>query len=190
MKTECKTKRIEFQALGRREVIGKFNGGMITSDGGGLLLREVERRARIVGRFSHCFTDFRDQDSIEHTGSELVSQRIYGLALGYEDLNDHDMLRSGPLLAVLCEKEEPTGSNRKCIRDKGKALAGKSTLNRLELTGPDASEKSRYKKIVAHPEKIDDLFVDVFLESYGKEQPFEENYRGRKWPKPSVIRFG
>jgi hypothetical protein len=169
MKTECKTKRIEFQELGSREVIGKFNGGMITSDGGGLLLREVEKRAHIAGRFSHCFTDFRDQDSIEHTVSELVSQRIYGLALGYEDLNDHDMLRSDPLLAVLCEKEEPTGSNRKCIRDKGKALAGKSTLNRLELTGSDASEKSRYKKIVAHPEKIDDLFVDVFLESYGKE---------------------
>ena len=119
MKTECKTKRFNLQGLGRRKVIGQFNGGMITSDGGGLLLRETEQRVRIIERFSQCFTDLRNQDSIEHTVFQLVSQRVYGLALGYEDLNDHDMLRSDLLLAVLCEKEDPTGSNRKCFRDKG-----------------------------------------------------------------------
>ena len=90
--------------------------------------------------FSQCFTDYRDPDSIEHTVAELVSQRVFGLALGYEDLNDHDLLRSDPLLAVLCEKEDPTGTSRKCPRDKGKALAGKSALNRLELTGLDATD--------------------------------------------------
>lgn len=169
MKTECKPKRIEFQELGKREVVGKFNGGMITSDAGGLLLRETEKRIGIIKGFSQCFTDFRNQGHIEHTVSELLSQRVYGLALGYEDLNDHDMLRNDPLLAVLCEKQEPTGIDRKCNRDKGKALAGKSTLNRLELTSPDADEKSRYKKIVVHPEKVDHLFVDIFLKSHNKE---------------------
>ena len=96
---------------------------MITSDAGGLLLRETEKRIGIIKRFSQCFTDFRNQDRIEHTVSELLSQRVYGLALGYEDLNDHDMLRNDPLLAVLCEKQEPTGVDRKCNRDKGRALA-------------------------------------------------------------------
>jgi hypothetical protein len=169
LKTECKSKQIEFQGLGKREVIGKFDGGSITSDAGGLLLRETEKRTAILKGFSECFTDFRDKDSIEHTVLELVSQRVYGLALGYEDLNDHDMLRQDPLLAVLCEKPDPTGCNRKCPRDKGKALAGKSTLNRLELTRPDADAKNRYKKIVAHPGRIDNLFVDAFLQSYGKK---------------------
>lgn len=169
MRTECKTGVFEFQELGRREVVGKFDGGAITSDGGGILLREVERRTKIMKQFSECFTDYRDQESIEHTVLELVSQRTYGLALGYDDLNDHDILRLDPLLAVLCEKGDPTGSNRKCARDKGKALAGKSTLNRLELTNQEANKKNRYKKIVANTEKIDNLFVDVFMQSYDKE---------------------
>jgi len=140
MKTECKSKQIKFQELGSRKVVGKFDGGKITSDGGGLLLREINRRTNVIKNFSQCFTDYRDPDSIEHTVAELVSQRVFGLALGYEDLNDHDLLRSDPLLAVLCEKEDPTGTSRKCPRDKGKALAGKSTLNRLELTGLDATD--------------------------------------------------
>ena len=168
MKTECKSKQIKFQELGSRKVVGKFDGGKITSDGGGLLLREINRRTNVIKNFSQCFTDYRDPDSIEHTVAELVSQRVFGLALGYEDLNDHDLLRSDPLLAVLCEKDDPTGTSRKCPRDKGKALAGKSTLNRLELTGLDADETSRYKKIIANSERIDDLFVDVFLDSYSK----------------------
>lgn len=133
MKTECIRKRIRFQDLGKRGVIGQFNGGSISSDGGSLLLREVEKRTRIIEKFSGCFDDHRDKKRIEHTVNELLCQRIYGLALGYEDLNDHDILRRDPLFAVLSGKEDPTGSMRRCQRDKGKALAGKSTLNRLEL---------------------------------------------------------
>lgn len=168
MKTECKRKRMKFQDLGKRKVVGHFDGGTISSDGGSLLLREIDRRLEITDRLAACFTDYRNPKSIEHTVAELVSQRFYGLALGYEDLNDHDILRCDPLLAVLSGKEDPTGANRKCLQDKGKALAGKSTLNRLELTGPGASKRSRYKKILLHPEKVDALFVDVFLESYAE----------------------
>lgn len=168
MRTECKSNRFKFQALGNREVLGQFDGGTITSDGGGVLLRELERRAGILKRFSECFTDFRNSEKVEHPVFSLVCQRIYGLALGYEDLNDHDILRSDPLMAVLCERDDPTGSHRKRESDQGKALAGKSTLNRLELTKSDADEKSRYKKIVLDSQRVDDLLLDVFIESYKK----------------------
>jgi hypothetical protein len=154
-----------FQQLGRREVIGRFDGGMISSDAGGLLLREVERRFGIVERFSACFVDYRDPQRTEHSLKALISQRVYGVALGYEDLNDHDRLRHDVVMGVLCEKSDPSGSERARKRDQGKAIAGKSTLNRLELTPEDADEKSRYKKIVADGEKIDDLMVDVYIES-------------------------
>ena len=155
--------------IGKRGVVGTFDGGTITTDAGALLLRETEKRVGIINQFAQCFTDFRNEKQIEHSVPELVSQRIYGLALGYEDLNDHEDLRHDPLLAVLCEKKEPTGADRKLPRDKGKPLAGKSTLNRLELTLPNAGKENRYKKIVAHQEKIDNLFIDVFLQTYQKE---------------------
>ena len=90
MKTECIQSEFEFQGLARRKVEAKFDGGAITSDAGGLLLREVEKRFGIIRRFARCFTDHRDPDLIEHTAEELVAQRTYGLALGYEDLADHD----------------------------------------------------------------------------------------------------
>ncbi len=108
-------------------------------------MREVEHGRGILKRFSKCFTDYRGQDEIEHTVNELISQRVYGIALGYEDLIDHDSLRADQLLAILCGKKDPRGQDRRCERDKGKALAGKSTLNRLELTPPDATGKDRYK---------------------------------------------
>ena len=133
MKIECIRKRIKFKGLKNREVIGQFDGGSISFDGGSFLLREVEKRTRIIERFSECFDDSRDEKRIEHTVNELLCQRIYELALGYEDLNNHDILRRDPLLAVLSGKEDPTGSMRRCKRDKRKALAGKSTLNCLEL---------------------------------------------------------
>jgi hypothetical protein len=95
----------------------------------------------------------------------LISQRVYGIALGYEDLNDHDSLRHDVVMGLLCEKSDPSGSERARQRDQGKAIAGKSTLNRLELTPEGANEKSRYKKIVAEGEKIDDLMVDVYIQS-------------------------
>ena len=101
MRTQCNQESFEFHPLAKREVRGRFDGGAITSDAGGLLLREVERRTGIVAQFAACFGDHRDPARIEHTVEELVGQRVYGLALGYEDLNDHDALRHDPLLAVL-----------------------------------------------------------------------------------------
>ena len=168
MKTECTPKKFEFQGLNRRKVECGFNGGAITSDAGGLLLREVEARFGILRQFAECFQDYRDADLIEHTVFELVAQRIYGLALGYEDLNDHDALRGDPLLALLAGKKDPTGESRPRERDRGKALAGKSTLNRLELTPKDVDSICRYKKIVAHAERIENLFVDLFLQQHSK----------------------
>jgi len=145
-------------------VTARFDGGAITSDAGGLLLREVEQKTGILRQFSQCFTDYRDPDLVEHPLGELVAQRVYGLALGYEDLNDHDQLRHDPLLAVLVGKPDPTGVARRRQRDRGRALAGKSTLNRWELTPVGARAASRYKKIVADHGQLADFFVDVFLQ--------------------------
>ena len=166
MQTECTLKSLKFQGLFNREVVSDFCGGNITSDGGGLLLREVSKGKRILSGFSQCFKDYRNVEKIEHSVDELVSQRVYGLALGYEDLNDHDELRKDYLLSTLVGKKDPTGQDRKMGKDKGNALAGKSTLNRLELTPSDASEESRYKKIVYSPEMIDKFFINMFLNSY------------------------
>ncbi len=166
MRTQCNAKQLTFHGLERRSVVGAFNGGKISSDSGGLLLREVEKRCHILKRLAGCFTDYRDADHIEHSVESLVKQRVMGLALGYEDLNDHDELRRDPLLALLCDQSDVMGSRRKRDRDQGCALAGKSTLNRLELTPDDADAGSRYKKIVAHSEAMDALLVDLFIESY------------------------
>src|SRR6266581_2434091 len=164
--TECKTEPYEFHALGSREVVGHFEGGDITTDAGGLLLREAEKRTGIVGKFAACFTDYRDVRFIEHPVEDLVAQRVYGMCLGYEDLNDHDQLRADPVLAVMVGKEDPKGEHRRVEQDRGKALAGKSTLNRLELTRADAGRGERYKKIVMNPEAIDRLMVDHFLDAH------------------------
>jgi hypothetical protein len=165
METQCIQEQLVFQQLGRREVIGRFDGGAISSDGGGVLLREVEKRCGILERVAGCFRDYRDPERIEHSVEDLIKQRIYALALGYEDLNDHDRLRQDVLMGLLCEKSDPSGSQRARERDQGKALAGKSTLNRLELTPEGANEKSRYKKIVIEAEKLDELMVQVCIES-------------------------
>jgi hypothetical protein len=166
MKTECTAGQLEFHGLGRRAVVGQFDGGKISSDSGGLLLREVEQRTHILKRLAGCFEDYRDPEQIEHHVESLIKQRVMGLALGYEDLNDHDALRQDPLLALLSDVADPTGQDRRRAQDKGCALAGKSTLNRLELTPLDADAASRYKKIVADPEGMDDLLVDLFLEAH------------------------
>ena len=155
MTTECSQIGFEFHSLKNRAIRAQFDGGAITSDGGGLLLREVEKRTGILRRFATCFTDYRNPDLIEHRVEELVAQRVYGLALGYEDLNDHDELRKDPLLAVLVEKSDPS-----------ETLAGKSTLNRLELTRATASAKERYKKIVLDHAAVDGMLVDVFLQAH------------------------
>src|SRR3974390_2870228 len=125
MTTECITREFDFQALGNREITARFDGGAITSDSGGLLLREVEAKTGIIRRLAACFTDHRDPELLEHSVYELLAQRIFALALGYEDLNDHDALRYDPLLAVLVGKTDPTGQDRRRPRDRGKSLAGK-----------------------------------------------------------------
>ena len=136
MRTECKQARFEFHGLFQRKVKARFDGGKITSDAGVLLLREVERGTGLIAGLAECFRDHRDPRLIEHTVEELLGQRIYGLCLGYEDLNDHDQLRTDPMLAVAVNKADPLGERRRQASDRGKALAGRCTLNRLELTGP------------------------------------------------------
>jgi len=166
--TECKSLDMQFHPLGGRKVVAGFDGGTISSDSGALLLRELEQRTGIVRRFADCFVDHRDPELIEHTVYELLLQRVGALALGYEDLNDHDALRHDPMLALLVGKVDPTGADRSRERDKGKALAGKSTLNRLELTPPGADQQSRYKKIVAECSAIENVFVELFLWAHPK----------------------
>jgi hypothetical protein len=172
LRTECNQESFQFHPLGGREVRGRFDGGAITSDAGGLLLREVEKRTGIVAQFAACFRDHRDPARIEHTVEELVAQRVYGLALGYEDLNDHDQLRHDPLLAVLVEKADPSGDERRRERDQGQALAGKSTLNRLELTGTEVREDERYKKIALDTAAVERMLGEVFLQAH-REPPQE-----------------
>ena len=157
MNTECKQFSFDFQPLGRRQITARFDAPAITSDGGGLLLRELDAKFGVIRQFAGCFDDFRSPRLIKHTVQELLAQRIFGIALGYEDLNDHEQLRHDPLLAVLAGKRHPTPQE-------GFALAGKSTLNRLELTPVAADEDSRYKKIVARHYKIENFFVDAFLQ--------------------------
>jgi hypothetical protein len=168
MKTQCKSEALLFQTQSKRQVVAHFDGGNICSDAGGLLLRQTEEAAGIIRNFAACFTDHRDADLVEHTVEELLSQRIYALALGYEDLNDHDELRSDPLLAVLVGKNDPTGKDRIRNRDKGKALAGKSTLNRLELSPVGANKNSRYKKLTVDRHAVDEFFTTVFLDSHSQ----------------------
>ena len=164
--TQCNANELFFQDLGPRNVVARFDGGQVTSDAGGLLLREVEAKFHFIAQFAGCFTDHRDADLIEHTLPELLKQRIFGLCLGYEDLNDHDQLRYDPLLAVLVDKKDPQGQKRLRARDRGKALAGKSTLNRLELTPVRANASSRYKKIVAHLDRMQAFLVEAYLQQY------------------------
>lgn len=166
MTTECIQSSFGFEPVGKREVVARFDGGDITSDAGALLLREVERRTGILRQLAACFTDYRRPEQIEHSVAELLGQRVFGLALGYEDLNDHDRLRHDPMLGVLAGKSDPQGRNRRRERDRGKAPAGKCTLNRLELTPADANARARYKKIVMREEAVDKLLVDLFLQAH------------------------
>lgn len=166
MKTQCTPSQFQFQNLGRRKVQAAFDGGHISSDGGALLLSEMNKRLGLTKQIAACFTDYRDADLIEHTVEELVAQRVFGLALGYEDLNDHDDLALDPLLALACGKSDPEGHNRRSQQDKGHPLASSSTLNRLELTKEDATQQNRYKKIVYHSKQLEILFVEQFLDAH------------------------
>lgn len=152
--TQCNQSSFEFEAHFSRTVVADFNGGAITTDAGALLLRETDLRIGLLGRLSACFTDFRSQDRCRHSVEQMLSQRIYGLALGYEDLNDHDQLRHDPLLTMLSGK-----------RESSTALASKSTLCRLERTPATGAEQDRSRKVRYEAPAIDRLLVDLFLES-------------------------
>ena len=156
--TDCKQEVFAFQAHGSRKVTADFNGGHLSSDGGLLFLREVECKKGILSKLASCFTDLRLQCLVEHSVEQLLAQRVGALALGYEDLNDHDRLRHDPLCALMAGKEDVLGQDRLCEEDKGKALAAHSTLNRLELgaLGGDA----RYKKILPDASKIEALLLE------------------------------
>lgn len=170
MSTECNQSEFQFQGLGSRKVVANFGAGDVSSDGGGLLLREIEAKREWIKRAAECFMDGRDPNLIEHTVEQLCAQMIYGLSLGYEDLNDHDRLCTDPLLATLCGKEDPTGKDRRREQDAGKPLAGKSTLNRLQLS---TDTDDRYKRIVCDEQKMADLFIGQFINRPRKEAPTE-----------------
>ena len=150
--TECIQSGFGFEASGKREIVARFDGGTISSDGGAFLLRQTDKRLDLIRRLAGCFLDGRNQALVEHSIPEMLSQRIFGLALGYEDLNDHEQLRNDPVFGILAGKE-----------DLAEPLAGKSTLNRMELgTGIN----DRYKKITFWKEAVDELLVSVFVESH------------------------
>jgi len=152
--TQCTQSSFEFEAHFRRAVVASFDGGALTSDAGALLLRQVDRKMGFLRRLAGCFTDFRSPWLTQHGVEQMLAQRVYGLALGYEDLNDHDQLRRDPLMGVLAGKREPD-----------QPLASKSTLCRLERTPATGAERDRYKKIRYDAEAIDQLLLDVFLEA-------------------------
>src|SRR6204780_5933863 len=150
--TECNQSSFGFEGSGRREIVARFDGGTISSDGGAFLLRQTDKRLNLLSRLSECFLDGRNQNLVEHTIPEMLSQRIYGLALGYEDINDHEQLRRDPVFGILAGRgalEEP--------------LAGKSRLHRMEL---GTGKTDRYKKITYWKDSIDELLVKVFVESH------------------------
>ena len=156
MPTECNPTLFEFAPVDGRRVVAAFDGGAITSDAGALLLGETDRAIRLTERFATCFTDARVPELVEHEVSTMVLQRVVGIALGYEDLNDHDELRHDPVLAVIAGKLAAKRAD--CA-----PLAGKSTLNRVELSRP---EPTRYHKVSHDPAAIEMLFVDLFMEAH------------------------
>ena len=158
MPTECSAKASEFARVEGRPVVAEFDGGALTSDAGGLLLGAADEAIGLVERLARCFRDARRAELIEHSVATLVGQRVFGIALGYEDLNDHDELRHDPLMAVLAGKLEAR-------RDDCAPAAGKSTLNRLELS---RETPTKYRKIAHDAAAIERLFVDIFLEAHAR----------------------
>lgn len=166
MGTQCTDVELEFHGLGRRQIVGNFDAGEISSDGGGLLLREVDLRIGLTERLGGCFKDYRRPLLVEHDVRALVAQRVLGLCLGYEDLNDHDTLCRDSLLSVMVGQKDVKGLRRRREQDQGMPLASSSTLNRLELSDPSCAASDRYKRIAADAEQLDRLLVDVFIEAH------------------------
>src|SRR5215472_13969322 len=158
MPTECSATLFEFARVEGRSVVGAFDGGKITSDAGALLLAATDRAVGLIDRFAGCFTDSRLPELVEHTVATLVGQRIFGIALGYEDVLDHDDLRHDPMMAVLAGKLAARRKN--CA-----PVAGKSTLNRLELGKP---KPTPYHKIGHDPQAIENLLIDLFVEAHAR----------------------
>jgi hypothetical protein len=158
MNTNSTPKQLVFQEIEGRAVVAAFDGGQVSSDGGSLLLRQIEQGRGYIREFASCFRDGRDQRFVEHPVEQLIGQRIYGLCLGYEDLVDHDQLRDDPLMGLLCGRADPQAG----------PLAGKSTLNRLETARPAGQEPTRYKKIVADMEKLSHFFITTFVRTTKK----------------------
>jgi hypothetical protein len=172
MQTQCKAQKCSFKDLGDRRVEAQFTADRITTDAGGLLIREVAEKMNLFGKPADCFTDYRDPERREHEVSQLLAQRVVGLVQGYEDLNDHDELREDPTWATLAGKEDPTGEDRTQEADQGKPLASKATLGRLEHSPETFGETDRYHWITAETDQIADLFVDLFAEDLSEpEEP-------------------
>jgi hypothetical protein len=163
--TDCKKQPLLFQDLGSRHVVADFSGGTISTDGGALLLREADHRLGMARALAQCFDDQRDARFVDHQLQQLLIQRIEGLALGYEDLNDHDQLRRDPLLAVACDKTDPLGQDRCFADNRGAALAAPATLNRLELSN---NKRTRCHKLPHHPEKIEACLLQVGVRCLSK----------------------
>jgi hypothetical protein len=163
--TDCTARRFEFQGPGRRQLVASFDGGRLSSDGGAVLLREVDRQLQLIDRFAECFDDWRSPEWTEHGVADLLRQRVFGLALGYEDLNDHDDLRRDALLAACVGKEDSTGEDRRRSRDRGCPLAGKSTLHRLEWGLASEAPTDRYRRITVDEDAVDSFFVDRYIAS-------------------------
>lgn len=159
MQTECSAGQLEFEAFDGRRVVAAFDGGAVTSDAGAVLLREADRAIGLIRRVAACFTDHRDADQVIHALPTLIGERIIAVALGYEDVNDHDALRRDPVLALFSDQLEP--KRQDCA-----PLAGKSTVNRLEHAPRDGGD--RYHKIGHDPQALAAVFADVFLDAYGK----------------------
>jgi len=151
-----------FQDLGARQVVADFSGGVLSSDGGVLLLREVDARLGLTDALAQCFGDERQQVFVDHSVRQLLAQRVYGLALGYEDVNDHAQLRRDPLLATACDKKDPLGKDRFNPSHRGLALAGPSTLNRLELSN---NRDTRCHKLPHDPAQIEACLLRLGVRS-------------------------
>jgi len=156
--TGCYQQTFGFQALGSRRVEADFTGGHLSTDSGALLFWETDRHLALSDKVAACFSDHRDPRFVEHDLRVLIRQRLLTLALGYEDLNDQDDLRTDPLLGAVCGNPDPLGMDRRQERDKGKPLAGKSTLNRLELGTADTEGK--YRKINPKAQEMRDPLIE------------------------------
>src|SRR5437899_2205746 len=156
--TDCRNQPMLFQDLGALQIAADFSGGMLSSDGGVLLLRQIDHGLGLSRTLAGCFADARDQRFVDHSLQQLLAQRLYGLARGYEDLNDHDRLRLDPLLAAACDKRDPLGQDRLLPPHRGVALAASPTLNRLELSN---HRHTRCHRLPHDPQKVEQCLLQM-----------------------------